>query len=203
MKDHSETEHLNQLAEDFSDDPIQSLDLDNLAGDLTVSQSCNASAVTPLCIRTLYGTLNYKAKAPDRNAMAMANYNGQFNNGSEINIFLELYRPDAARAGIAFDFETDNIAGAMNQQSPATAEQLRNKMGREGNLDAQILHGIAFTTPLITYSTGSQAPAFKPDEYTPSNTNEPFLTWLHHVLAQKDSPQVIVISYGDVEQTVP
>ena len=86
--------------------------------------------------------------------MAMANYNGQFNNRSEINIFLELYRPDAARAGIAFDYETDNIAGAMNQQSPATAEQLRNKMGREGYLDAQILHGIAFPTPLITYSTG-------------------------------------------------
>ncbi len=201
--DQSEIKDLNQLAEDFSDDPIQHLDLDDLPGDLTVSQACNASAVTPLCIRTLYGTLNYKAKASDRNAMALANYNGQFNNRSDINLFLESYRPDAARAGVAFDFQTDDIAGATNQQSPATTEQLQRKVGREGNLDAQILHGIAFPTPLITYSTGGQAPAFKPDKYTPSNTNEPFLTWLHHVLAQNDLPQVIVTSYGDIEQTVP
>lgn len=201
--DQSEVKDLNQLAEDFLGGPIESLDLDNLPGDLTVGQSCNASAVTPLCIRTLYGTLNYKAQASDRNAMALTNYNGQFNNRSDINLFLELYRPDAARAGVAFDFQTDDIAGATNQQSPATAAQLRRKVGREGNLDAQILLGSAFPTPLITYSTGGQAPAFKPDKYTPTNTNEPFLTWLHHVLAQKDLPQVIVTSYGDIEQTVP
>lgn len=202
-EDQSKPKGLNQLAEDFSDDPSQSLDLDNLPGDLTVSRACNASAVTPLCIRTLYGTLNYKAQASDRNAMALANYNGQFNNRSDINLFLESYRPDAARAGAAFDFRTDGIAGATNRQSPATAEQLQKKVGREGNLDAQILLGIAFPTPLITYSTGGQAPAFKPDRYTPTNTNEPFLTWLHHVLAQKDLPQVIATSYGDIEQTVP
>ena len=194
---------LNQLAETFSDEPSQSLNLNNLPSDLTVSQACNASAVTPLCIRTLYGTLKYKAQASDRNAMALANYDGEFNNRSDINLFLESYRPDAARAGAASNFRTDDIAGATNRQSPATTEQLQKKVGREGNLDAQILLGIAFPTPLITYSTGGQAPAFKPYKFTPTNTNEPFLTWLHHVLAQKDLPQVIATSYGDIEETVP
>ena len=201
--DQSDSKSLNQLAIDFSDDQSQSLDLDNLPDDLTVSQACNASAVTPLCIRTLYGTLNYQTRASNRNAMALVNYNGQFNNRSDINIFLESYRPDAARAGAAFDFRTDDIAGATNEQVPATAEQLQKKIGREGNLDAQILLSIAFPTPLITYSTGGHAPSFKPDKYTPTNTNEPFLTWLHHLLAQQELPQVIAISYGDIEQTVP
>ena len=201
--DRSGATNLNDLAEDFSDDPSQSLGLDNLPSGLTVGQACNDSAVTPLCIRTLYGTLNYQVQASDRNAMALANYNGQFNNRSDIHLFLESYRPDAARAGAAFAFRTDDIAGAKNRQAPATAEQLQKKIGREGNLDAQILLGIAFPTPLVTYSTGGQAPSYKPDKYTPSNTNEPFLAWLHHVLAQKGLPQVIATSYGDIEQTVP
>ena len=203
VSDGSEVKDLNQLAEDFSDDQPQLLDLDNLPDDLAVSQACNGSAVTPLCVRVLYGTLGYKAQASDRNAMALVNYDGEFNNRSDIHLFLEAYRPEAARAGAAFDFLTDDIAGATNQQSPATPSQLEEKIGREGNMDAQILLGIAFPTPLITYSVGGQAPSFRPDKYTPTNTNEPFLTWLHHILAQENLPQVIATSYGDIEQTVP
>ena len=197
--DQSEIKDLNQLAEDFAADPNHSLDLGNLPSDLTVSQSCNASALTPLCIRTIYGTLNYKTRALDRNAMALTKYYDQFNNRSDIQMFLESYRPDAARAGIAFYFQTDDVAGTTNQQSSATAEQLRKKVGREGNLDAQILHGIAFPTPLMTYSTGGQAPAFKPDKYTPANTNEPFLKpgftmCLHRKTCHKSSSPPTVIS---------
>ncbi|TVY20310.1 Tripeptidyl-peptidase SED2 [Lachnellula arida] len=194
---------LNQLAESLSGELSQSIDLDNLPSDLNARQACNTSAVTPLCIRALYGTLTYEAQASDQNAMAIVNYAGEFNNRSDIDLFLKAFRPDAARAGVAFNFQEDNIAGAVNQQSPATASQLAEKMGREGNLDAQALLGLAFPTALISYSVGGEAPAFDPDKYTPTNTNEPFLTWLHHVLAQKELPQVISTSYGDIEQTVP
>ena len=126
--------------------------------------------------------------------MALVNYHGEFNNRSIINVFVQPYRPDAARAGAAFNFEAVNIAGTINQQSPVTEEQLQRKVGREGNLDAQVLLGIAFPTPLVIYSTGGPTPAFKPDKYTPVNTNEPFLTWLHHILRQKDLPQVVATS---------
>ena len=197
--------NLNQAAEAFSGDPSQSLDLENLPDTLTPSQACNASAVTPLCIRTLYGMLNYQVQAPDQNSMALVNYHGEFNNRSDIHQFLESFRPEAANAGAASDFRAIEIAGATNQQSPATAEQLKRKTGREGNLDAQILLGIAFPTPLVTYSTAGKAPPFIPDKYTPTNTNEPFLSWLLYILAQKDEdlPRVVATSYGDIEQTIP
>jgi tripeptidyl-peptidase I len=196
-------ESLNEVAEEFLDD--SSLDLDNLPSDLTVKQACNASAVTPLCIRTLYGTFDYKAKAGENNTMALINYGGEFNNRSDLQTFLESYRPDAARAGVAFEFPNEDVAGGQNQQSPVTAEQLKHKVGREGALDAQTLLGIAYPARLMTYSVGDVAPPFKADKYTPTNTNEPFLTWLQYILAKEDSelPKVIATSYGDIEQTVP
>jgi len=57
---------------------------------------------------------------------------------------------------------------------------------------------------LTAYTTGG-SPPFQPDATTPSNTNEPYLTWLTYVLAQNTSsiPQVISNSYQDDEQTVP
>lgn len=42
-----------------------------------------------------------------------------------------------------------------------------------------------------------------PDAFTPTDTNEPFLTWPTAVLAQDELPQVISTSYGDIEYTVP
>jgi tripeptidyl-peptidase-1 len=196
---------LNHLAEETLEDPIKALDIDfdNLPDDQSVSQACNASVVTPLCIRTIYGTLHYNVQAPDRNMTAFVNYHGQFNNRSDIHLFLQAYRPNAARAEAAFTFQTEDIAGAINQQTPATAEQLARKTGREGNLDAQILLGVAFPTTLIAYLTGGRAPAFKPDKYMPTNINEHFLAWLHHILGQKDLPSVVVNLYGGIEQTVP
>ena len=194
---------LNQLGEPFPDDPARFLDLNSLSADLSVSQACNASAITPLCLRTLYGTLDYVTKASDHNRMALTNYLGEFNNRSDIDIFLRSYRPDAAFAGAAYNFTAEDFAGAINQQTPATSAQLERGAGREGNLDAQIMLGIGFPTPLVTYSTGSIPPPFIPDAFTPNNTNEPFLTWLMAVLAQDDLPQVISTSYGDIEHTIP
>jgi len=37
----------------------------------------------------------------------------------------------------------------------------------------------------------------------PTDTNEPYLTWINYALAQDDLPQVLSSSYGDDEQTVP
>ena len=195
--------NLNQLGDKLSDNPSPFLDLNNLPANLSVSQACNASAITPLCLRTLYGTLDYVPRATARNKMALTNYLGQFNNRSDINIFLKSYRPDAALADAAHKFATEDFAGATNQQTPATTDQLERGKGREGNLDAQIMLGIGFPTPLVTYSTGGTPPPFIPDAFTPSNTNEPFLTWLTSVLAQDELPQVISTSYGDIEHTIP
>ena len=189
--DNSESTDLNQLAEDFTDEPNSALDLNNLPSNLTPSQACNTSAVTPLCLRVLYGTFNYEAQASDKNQMALNNFNGQFNNRSDISIYLQSYRPEAASS--AYTFTMESIGGAVNQQTPATAAQLAHGIGKEGNLDAEVLLGIGFPTPLLAYSTA----------HATSATDELYLTWLQHVLAQPSLPSVISTSYADPESSLP
>jgi tripeptidyl-peptidase I len=197
----SDTINLNQLAEDLAVGVSDDLDLNHLPDDLTAAQACNTSAVTTLCLRTLYGTLHYRPQATDRNRMALVNYLGEFNNRSDIHQFLQTYRPDALSA--ASTFSTVSVAGAIHQQTPATPSQLSHGVGREGNLDAQIMLGISHPTLLTAYSVGGSPPPFHPDTFAPSNTNEPYLTWLNWILAQPNLPSVISTSYGDIEHTVP
>ncbi|OJD13931.1 hypothetical protein AJ78_05668 [Emergomyces pasteurianus Ep9510] len=201
-EDHEVTD-LNQLAEDIAPGIGTDVDLGNIPPDLTLQQACNASAVTSLCLRSLYGTLHYKAD-PDRGTrMALVNYSGEFNNRSDISQFLKLYRPDALSG--AENFEDVSINGGINQQRPVTPEQYAQGAGREGNLDAEVMISIAHPIPLTTYTVGGPEPPFIPDSFTPTNTNEPFLEWLNWILDQPDSqlPSVVSTSYGDIEHTVP
>ncbi|PGH31387.1 tripeptidyl-peptidase I [[Emmonsia] crescens] len=201
-EDHEVTD-LNQLAEDVAPGIGTYVDLSNIPPDLTPQQACNASAVTSLCLRTLYGTLYYKADSHRGTRMALVNYLGEFNNRSDISQFLKRYRPDALSG--AESFEDIGINGGINRQSPVTPEQYAHGAGREGNLDAQVMIGIAHPIPLTTYTVGGPEPPFIPDSFTPTNTNEPFLAWLNWVLDQPDSelPSVVSTSYGDIEHTVP
>ncbi|KAH9990678.1 Pro-kumamolisin [Xylariaceae sp. FL0662B] len=203
VKGNTTSESLNDAAEDLADglDILKGIDLNNPPDNLTPDKACNTSAVTPICLRTLYGTLNHKAQGADKNSMALSNYFGEFNNRSDIRQYLKMYRPDAV--GAADEFVIKEIAGAINQQSPANQSQLDDGQGREGNLDAQVMLGIGYPTRLITYSTGGDSPPYEPDVSLPENTNEPFLTWLQYVLAQPELPTVISTSYADTEYTVP
>lgn len=200
-KDHLDVTSINQSAEEISVDTLQSIDLADIPANLTVSQACNASAVDPICVRVLYGTLRYKPQAAGWNKMALTNYLGEFNNQTDLDLYLKTYRPDAGNP--AATFANVNIAGGINKQSHATPDELSAGLGREGNLDVQIMVGVAYPTPMITYSTGGSPPPFHVDLFTPTNTNEPFLTWLQYMLAHDDLPQVVSTSYGDIEQTVP
>ncbi|KAI4250164.1 MAG: hypothetical protein L6R40_000336 [Gallowayella cf. fulva] len=190
----SDAQDMSQLA------AVQRIKATNPSPDLTVAQACNVSAVTPLCLRTLYGTVNYKPKVPGKNKVGLTNYLGETNNRSDVYLFLQQFRPEASQA--AFQFEIQVIANGDNQQTPNNITQLAAGKDLEGNLDAETILGIDYPTPLIAYNTGG-SPPFKPDENTPTNTNEPYLTWVRYVLAQRDLPQIISTSYGDDEQTVP
>ncbi|KAI4253535.1 MAG: hypothetical protein LQ352_003625 [Teloschistes flavicans] len=178
----------------------QGIDVVSPSADLTVAQACNVSAVTPLCLRTLYGTINYKPQVPGKNKIGLTNYLNEANNRSDVFLFLKRFRPEAAQE--AFQFRVEIIANGDNQQTPDNATQLAEGKDLEGNLDAETIIGIDYPTPLIAYNTGG-SPPFKPDDNTPTNTNEPYLTWVQYVLAQRNLPQVISTSYGDDEQTVP
>ena len=164
------------------------------AKDIQVSQACNASLVTPLCLRTLYGTIDYTPKVPGKNRVGLTNYLGESNNRSDISLFLQQFRPEAAPA--AYQFKFNVIAGGSDQQSPANATQLDDGTDYEGNLDAETILGIGYPTPLTAYTTGG-SPPFISDLGEITNTNEPYLVWALYVLAQSDEviPQVSVFRF--------
>jgi len=164
------------------------------------STVCDTSLVTPLCLRTLYGTIDYKPAAAGKNKVGLNNFLGESNNRSDTKLFLQQYRPEAVSA--AADFKVVLIANGTDEQTQETPEELAAGKGLEGNLDSETILGISYPTPLTAYNTGG-SPPFTPDLTTPINNNEPYLDWLNYVLTDPDVPQVISTSYADDEQTVP
>ena len=174
--------------------------LDAETSDASVASLCNISFTTPKCLRTLYGTINYKPQVPGQNKMAVTDYLNETSKRSDIRKFLRNFRP-AAVAG-ADEFNIVIINNAINDQGPFTKKQIKAGTDIEADLDAELSLSITWPTPLTVFSTGG-SPPFVPDLNTPTDTNEPYLTFLNYVLAQSDLPQVISTSYGDDEQSVP
>jgi tripeptidyl-peptidase-1 len=58
---------------------------------------------------------------------------------------------------------------------------------------------------MSTFDSGSVggSPPYTPDKNTPTNTNEPYLSFIDYILSQTSIPRTITTSYGDDEQTVP
>jgi len=163
------------------------------ANDTGISAVCNFSAVTTTCLRTLYNTINYEPQVPGQSQIGFNNFLGQVANRSDTSIFLSMFRPEAV--GDAYDFTDVSIAGGPIDNGT-------NGAGAEANLDVETITGLTWPIPVTSYSTGG-SPPFQADLNTPTNTNEPYLTWLNYVLGQSSVPQVISTSYGDDEQTVP
>ena len=122
------------------------------ATDLTVGAVCNeTSGVTPACLRTLYGTIDYKPQVPGVNRVGLTDYLGETNNRSDVHLFLQMFRPGAAAA--AYEFTFDQIDGGSVQQTPDNATQLAAGTDLEGNLDAETILGIDYPTPLTAFTT--------------------------------------------------
>ncbi|KAK3720454.1 hypothetical protein LTR37_003867 [Vermiconidia calcicola] len=166
----------------------------------SIDDICSVHLTTPRCLRTLYGTINYTPQAPDLNKVGLTNYLNETNRRRDIHLYLKTYRPSIADA--AYEFPIVRIANAPDQQGPLTKFQMNNFLQFEGAMDAELLLVFTYPTPMTAYSTGG-SPPFQPDLQTPTNMNEPYLTWLNYALAQNDLPQVISTSYGEPEQTVP
>lgn len=180
----------------------------SLPGRPTVEQACNRLAISPLCLRVLYGTLDYKPQLlPEakNTRIGIVNFLGEVANRSDIQLYLERYRKDAAAAGASGSFPVVLVAGGEDQQGPSTPEQLARRKGYEGALDAQTVLGLSWPVPLVTYNVGGKPPhtAIFPSHV--ENTNEPYLAWLRHMrtVAAADLPRVVSISYAENERTVP
>lgn len=170
----------------------------------SIADVCDATLVTPLCLRTLYGTVDYKVQSAGKNYMALNDFLGEVNNRSDVEIYMQKFRPEAV--GAAYQFSQVSIANGTLQQTPDNFTQLEDETGVEGNLDAQTMLGIAWPVPLVTFSTGGVNPDYQEDLYTgATDSDEPYLVWLQYILSLPDSalPSVISTSYGDDEQTIP
>lgn len=181
--------------------PLETPAEDQLPANPTAQDACNRLAISPLCLRVLYGTVDYQPQAPDVNGVGVVNFLGEVSNRSDIQLYLERYRPDAAAAHAAETFEVRIVNGGDDQQTPDTPQQLKEKKGYEGALDAQTVLGISWPTSMITYNVGGHPP-FRPLKVQ-ENTNEPYLAWLQYMQTQEKVPSVITISYAEDEKTVP
>lgn len=160
-----------------------------------VSGICNASFVTLECLRTLYGTIDYVPQVPEQNSIAITDFLTETVNRSDLHLYLESFRPEAAR--YAYEFPIIRINNGTDIQYNRT-----DGNGVEGDLDGDLVVGISYPTNFTAYNTGGEPP-IDYDLGTPTNTNEAYVAWLNYVLAQQDLPNVISTSYGDDEQTVP
>lgn len=193
---HKRTSHALEAADSW--EPPSSIPL---PANSTVYGVCNFTHVTPDCVRTLYGTIDYEVKAAGANKMAHTNYLSEATNRSDIHQFLSLYRPEIA--GYAYEFEAISIAGGVLDNGTNVAGN-DPPLDREANLDAEYMISIGYPTPLTAYHTGGRTPDFIPDLNTPDNSDEPYLVWANYMAGLPDDqvPQVISTSYGDDEQTV-
>jgi tripeptidyl-peptidase-1 len=67
-----------------------------------------------------------------------------------------------------------------------------------------IFQGLGYPARNVLYTTGG-VPPYVPDNFTITDSSEPYADWLNHILAQsqKDIPLIVSTSYGDDEQSVP
>lgn len=167
----------------------------------SVSDVCVWNSVTPTCLRTLYGTIDYQTQSNDTNIFGLCDYLGESNNRNDTTKYLTEYRPEAVSG--ADDFEFESIANGTTTQD-YTLEMLEDETNVEGNLDVQTMLGIGWPTHLKAYAVGG-SPPFNADEATTTDSNEPYLVWLDTVLSEPDETlaKVISTSYDDDEQTVP
>lgn len=154
----------------------------------SISDVCVWDYVTPTCLRTLYGSIDYQTQSADTNIMGLVDYLNESNNRKDTFQFLSEYRPEA-KSG-AYDFKFDSIANGTTTQV-YTNKSIQYQTNIEGNLDVQTMLGIGWPTKVIAYSVGGT-----------TEGDEPYLAWVEHLLSQSDEElaKVISTSYGGDEQ---
>ncbi|WFD33974.1 tripeptidyl-peptidase I [Malassezia cuniculi] len=164
-------------------------------GESSKPSSCNVSNVKLDCLRELYGTIDYTPSAPSKGHIGVAGFLEENANYEDLEKYLKDQRKDAYKGNATFDYVTLN--GAQNNQNLSEATG-------EANLDIQTVVGVTWPIRTTYFDVGGRPP-FLADENTKKNTNEPYAHLNNYLLNLTDDkiPQVLSISYGDDEQTVP
>ncbi|THV79567.1 subtilisin-like protein [Aureobasidium pullulans] len=192
VKRHQEGDRLEMMPDDVSSP--EACDIRKL---------CDTYEKSLSCLRCLYGTNNYIVQASEKNMIAVANYENETQKRSDIKLYLEQGRPEAAAVAGTFadTFPIIQIAGAPDYQGPLSKWEKAYELRQEANMDAELAIGISWPTPFMAWSTGVLPPPLA--DWTNLTIHEEFLAWLNHVLDQDSIPQVISTSYGDDEHMIP
>lgn len=162
---------------------------------LSQAVSCSPYA-TPACLRALYN-ISYvpSAEVAANNTVAFASYLEEYARYDDFQAFQNQLLPAAKGQ----NFTVELINGGLNDQNA-------DDDSGEANLDIQYILAASYPIPILEYSTGGRGPLVPTrDQPTPPGSNEPYLEFLLHVLAQPDEklPQTLTTSYGEEEQSIP
>ncbi|KAL8669656.1 MAG: hypothetical protein Q9168_005766 [Polycauliona sp. 1 TL-2023] len=157
---------------------------------------CNTT-VTPQCLRDLYNVGNYQGSAKNGNKIGVCGYLEQYARFNDYSAFTAKYAPSAAKSNFTYEL----INGGLSSQNDTVDDST------EASLDVQYAYPFAYPAKAIYYSTGGRG-ELVPDLDQPSpadDQNEPYLDFLHYILAKPDSelPTTLTTSYGEDEQSVP
>ncbi|KAI9784284.1 MAG: vesicle formation at the endoplasmic reticulum [Geoglossum umbratile] len=157
--------------------------------------ACNTT-ITPRCLQELYNVKDVKADPNNGNKFGIAGFLNQYAKFDELQTFLSEYAPYA----VGSNFTVVSINGGSNDQNSTLRDE-------EANLDVQYGISMSYPVPATYYTTAGLGPLV-PDLDEPTqadNSNEPYLDFLHYMLALDDCdlPQTLTTSYGEDEQSVP
>ncbi|KAL7936480.1 DHS-like NAD/FAD-binding domain-containing protein [Trichoderma chlorosporum] len=158
-----------------------------------------SGAVTPSCLAQLY---NITYKPVDNNSpviFGVAGFLEENANLQDLQQFLNLSAPNAAKAGKSITVELVN--GGVNSQDAAES-------GHEAALDVDYAVSVGFPANVTFYSTGGRGVKLDDNGQPISgedDDNEPYLDFLQYLLAKPDHqvPHVLSLSYSDDELSVP
>lgn len=145
------------------------------------------NGTTPACMRANYGITGYTPT--DKTSLAITGFLNQDPSTDDLSKYLKNFT--SLPTDLKYTVETINN-GVNN-----------NKGTGEANLDTQIMMALTHPIHNVYYSTGGSPPFIDDESLQGNNSNEPYLDWVNHVLAQTELPLTISNSYGDNEQTVP
>ncbi|KAF8259525.1 subtilisin-like protein [Lactarius quietus] len=163
-------------------------DSDMTSREVLSALSSHDIEITPEELRWLYRTVYYVPTATDKNKVGVAGFMNQYPSPADLTRFMKAYRTDAVHATFTVEHIDNNNYDPKNP-------------GDEANLNIQWSQAIAYPTPHIFYSGGSES-------YAVPGTNEPaevdmWADWLHYLLDKQEVSQTISISYGIPEKHLP
>ncbi|KAH9025380.1 subtilisin-like protein [Lactarius pseudohatsudake] len=155
-----------------------------------LSSRADWDEVTPSELRWLYKTFAYIPTAADRNTLGVFGFRKDYPSETDLTMFMTNFRSDVQHPGLAtFTVELVN-GGEYDPDTP----------GMEASIDVQYASAMAYSTPIIFYSTGGSVKWSDSGEPVPGDV---YLESLEYMLKKTVIPQTISISYGTYERNVP